>query len=876
MSIHAVPAQTDGQTVLGAALRRWSADPTLAALVAPGSGALLVLDGAAERVLHASESGAAWRSAVADARGTLHASLGLASQLQRLGALTQTPRVVRLRLDPRGIAPAVPCRVARAPFEDGSTAMIVAPLGVPRRVRAYRATEPAERPREPSADASAVEYAAQPVQAVPVGGRLVWRSDARGMLTHVSGAGTDLVAALQGQSWDVVCARSDDARARELLAALRDRQTFRALPLVVLSPDAASELTLDISGSPSGRANGVFTGFAGFAVIRGISRRAVSRTVSEPASAEAGETFTAEPAADAPLSEPASATRALPHPSNPPTSVDAPPTDPSEAADPEVGPDAAATKPTPDLSTDERVAFREIARALGARFADDTSQGPIPAPTGLPALGSQARSPTSDHASAAAVAAAFDGMPSGLLVHRDGALLFANRRLLDQTGFADHEALKRSEILRPLMAGSAAAGGEEPVAVTAGSGESIRFVAERSRLDWEGRQAELVIVRSVPESEGGVPIGQPLTDPAPVHDTPAVLNELDEGVVTLDADGHVLKLNPRAEAIVGDDAARIVGQRFAALVGPDRGTATAPSQNEDRTAEPLEVATPLAEGSATPLRVRIGRLLSSEESPLYATLQDMADAKGTDEDAAVRRRAEEGAQRKLAFFARTGRQVRHPLNDILGLADAMLSDEFGPLDHERRHDALRDIQASGGEALGLVDDLVEFAEVEAGRTDLAFTELPLNELVLRCIAELQPQAMRRRIVLRTSLADDLQALHADERSLRNAALKVLSNAIRLTEAGGQVIVSTTHAERGEVALRVRDTGSGMSPEEVDHALDPFRHPRLPDAHGRSGPGLGLSLTKALVEANRGRMRITSRKDEGTLVEMLFPPRAAGG
>jgi signal transduction histidine kinase len=113
---------------------------------------------------------------------------------------------------------------------------------------------------------------------------------------------------------------------------------------------------------------------------------------------------------------------------------------------------------------------------------------------------------------------------------------------------------------------------------------------------------------------------------------------------------------------------------------------------------------------------------------------------------------------------------------------------------------------------------------------------------------------------------------ADESAMRRAALNVIGDAIRLTDPGGQVIVSTALGERGEVALRVRDTGAGMTPEEVRAALIPLGGSAGRAVGRRQGaPGLGLPLTKALVEANRGSLQVTSGKDAGTLVEMVFPP-----
>jgi signal transduction histidine kinase len=133
---------------------------------------------------------------------------------------------------------------------------------------------------------------------------------------------------------------------------------------------------------------------------------------------------------------------------------------------------------------------------------------------------------------------------------------------------------------------------------------------------------------------------------------------------------------------------------------------------------------------------------------------------------------------------------------------------------------------------------------------------------------MQPQASTGRVVVRTALAARLPRIVADERSLRQIVLNLLSNAVKFTDPGGQVIVSTALTDRGEVAIRVRDTGIGMSEKDIETALEPFR--QLATARRSGGTGLGLPLTKALVEANRAALTIRSAKDSGTLVEVLFP------
>ena len=119
---------------------------------------------------------------------------------------------------------------------------------------------------------------------------------------------------------------------------------------------------------------------------------------------------------------------------------------------------------------------------------------------------------------------------------------------------------------------------------------------------------------------------------------------------------------------------------------------------------------------------------------------------------------------------------------------------------------------------------------------------------------MQPQANRERIIIRTSLAHALPPVIADARALRQIALNLIGNSIHLANAGGQVIVSTALSDFGEVVLRVRDTGHGLNDNEVAAAMEPFRT-HAPSDQTSDGSGVSLSLTKALVEANRAQFHI---------------------
>jgi signal transduction histidine kinase len=198
----------------------------------------------------------------------------------------------------------------------------------------------------------------------------------------------------------------------------------------------------------------------------------------------------------------------------------------------------------------------------------------------------------------------------------------------------------------------------------------------------------------------------------------------------------------------------------------------------------------------------------------------------------------------------------------------MMEEQLGPLGNERYRDYLKDIHSSGGHVMSLVNDLLDLSKIEAGRLDLSFSSVDANRIISECVSIMQPQAQRERVILRLSLAAKLPNLVADERSLRQIVLNILSNAVKFNQPGGQVIVSTALTETGDAVLRVRDTGIGMSEREVETALEPFR--QIQTSRQTTGTGLGLPLTKAMVEANRAAFVIRSRKGEGTLVEVSFP------
>jgi signal transduction histidine kinase len=236
----------------------------------------------------------------------------------------------------------------------------------------------------------------------------------------------------------------------------------------------------------------------------------------------------------------------------------------------------------------------------------------------------------------------------------------------------------------------------------------------------------------------------------------------------------------------------------------------------------------------------------------------------------AKRETQRAAAAKAEFLGKVSHEIRTPLNAIIGFTEVIMTERFGPIGNERYNEYLKDIHAAGTHLVSLLNDMLDLSKVETGQLDLTFANVSLNDLTQQCVGIMQPQANRARIIIRTSITPMLPQIVADERSLRQIVINLLANAIKFTGPGGQVIVSTAISDSGEIVLRVRDTGVGMTEKDIEVALEPYRQSATSGSWGSGGTGLGLPLTKALAEVNRAIFSIKSAPNAGTLVEVAFP------
>jgi PAS domain S-box-containing protein len=533
------------------------------------------------------------------------------------------------------------------------------------------------------------------------------------------------------------------------------------------------------------------------------------------------------------------------------------------------------------LTSQERDAFKEIARALGAnvRQARPNVDAPPDAPA---AVEPPPAAPSEDD-----LAALLDILPIAVMVLRDGEAQYANRTLLDLVGFRDFEDFRAREGLKAIFRGrdpqTLAPGGAVSGIPIIGADERILTVDAQVRAaTWGGAPAALVAMRRSREAEHQAEMRaierETAMHAARARDFAAALDAARDGMVRLDRNGRILGMNRGAEKLFGYDQREAAGESFLTLLAPASQAEAAAAlerlaSSEGGPVEPLDVEARSHGGRLFPARIDLGRLANQPDPDFFLLLTDRTEAEAGSNGA---RAALEGAKReseaKTELLSRVSHEMRTPLHAILGFAEVILEERFGPIGNERYRDYIRDIHASGRHVLSLANDLLDLAKIELGKVELQFAPIDVNAAVRECVTLMQPQAARERVIMRLSLYDRLPNVMADERSLRQILLNLMANAVKYNEPGGQVIVSTALDDAGSVILRVRDTGVGMNESELAVALEPFR--RVPGAKAVEGTGLGLPLAKALVEANNADFSIKSRKDQGTLVEIAFPVRRA--
>jgi PAS domain S-box-containing protein len=760
--------------------------------------------------------------------------------------------------------------------------------------------------------------------------RFMWQMNAEGRFLLGSGEFTRLIgahiAAGFGRLWSEIAEAfglDPDGRVAQAVAT---RNTWSGITLN-WPVDGGGRLPVELSGLPIYDRAGNFAGYRGFGVCRdldGLARLAALRRYEFFSDPPAPPTLSTDivqadlakgpPAADPPA-EPSVALSGSPE--LPASMASEPSQQPDLESSVETAKNVLPFRPpgdtkSPVLTPVENKAFDELARQLSARL--DSDNGPAaatPSTSDAPETIQQPAAPEAPeqisaqpdwlaHPAPPARAETrrdktlLDRFSVGVLIYRLDRLLYANPAFLRRIGYPSLHALEEAGGLDALYVepgvSTASSTSDTGTPVTISTNQISSEHAPPSGIDarlftisWDDDSALALIFSGTAESPAAAAaIAEAIPASAPsavghanAEELGAILDTTAEGIVMFDAEGNINSCNRSAEALFGYDGAEFVRRNLTELFAPEsqrmvkdylesiKGTGVASLLDHGR-----DVLGRVSRGGLVPLSMTMGR--TRPEGPnFFAVFRDLSQTRKSESELQqARRLADRAADAKADMLARISHEVRTPLNAIIGFAEVMIGERFGALGNERYLEYMKDIRASGERVIAIIDDLLDLSWIETGKLDLAFANQNLNDLVESCVTVMQPQANRERIIIRTSLAHALPPVVADARALRQITLNLIGNSIHLANAGGQVIVSTALSDFGEVVLRVRDTGHGLNDNEVAAAMEPFRT-QAPSDQASDSSGVILSLTKALVEANRAQFHIKRGAHSGTLIEVVF-------
>jgi PAS domain S-box-containing protein len=364
----------------------------------------------------------------------------------------------------------------------------------------------------------------------------------------------------------------------------------------------------------------------------------------------------------------------------------------------------------------------------------------------------------------------------------------------------------------------------------------------------------------------------------------AVLDAALDSIITLDGGGKVIDLNPATELALGYRRDAILGKRLAEFMVAQSSSETdprglkqfTPADHPALLGRRFETTAVTASGAQFPIEATVTPIAGAGP-PLYTVfLRDLTEQKARDE---MRRRSEElegqnrfiqaASRLKSEFLANMSHELRTPLNAIIGFAQLMHDAKVGPISSEHK-DFLADILSSGRHLLLLINDVLDLSKVEAGKMEIHPEPVDLESLVLEVRATLHGLTGPKKLQLKTAVDGSLSGIVADRRSFKQVLYNFLSNAIKFSGEGAEIQIRITPEDNNSFRLEVEDSGIGIAAENIGKLFIEFQQIDSKNNKKYPGTGLGLALTKRIVEAQGGRVGVTSELGRGSTFFAVLP------
>ena len=482
----------------------------------------------------------------------------------------------------------------------------------------------------------------------------------------------------------------------------------------------------------------------------------------------------------------------------------------------------------------------------------------------------------------------------------EGKILAWNRGAERMFGYSEQEALKMP-IWQLAPPDKAAEQKDFNRRIFAGE-KVVSF--ETQRLTKDGRRLDVWLTVTKLTDEGGKIIGIAATErditehnkiEAEIRRAEARYRTLFDAsidiLVLLDADGKIIDVNQQTGTLGGYKKEEIIGKNLTALTGKFTAQSLAlieanfAKRKEGKTVAPYEIEGIGSSGQRLTFEVEaidetgqklyfeVNRIVLDKsrvkEGAELVILHDITQRKKSEESNNARVIAEAANRAKSEFLANMSHELRTPLNSINGFSEVLYDETFGPL-NEKQKRYIGNVLTSGKHLLLLINQVLDLAKVEAGKMKLELSNLPMKSLLNDMAMLVAEMAGKKKLAMSLEIAEDLPDIEGDELKVREIIYNLLSNAVKFTPEGGEIGLRAKKADNG-IEVVIWDMGLGIAPENMGKIFEGFFRVDTPYSRVTEGTGLGLPLSKKLVELHGGTFSIKSAGlYKGTEVRFILP------
>jgi PAS domain S-box-containing protein len=355
----------------------------------------------------------------------------------------------------------------------------------------------------------------------------------------------------------------------------------------------------------------------------------------------------------------------------------------------------------------------------------------------------------------------------------------------------------------------------------------------------------------------------------------AIIANSEEAIISKTLDGIIQTWNPGASKMLGHAEKDAIGRPFGPLILP-------PDQREvereiragigrGESAQTFETQFLHKDGWRIQVSATASPLLDAGGKAVGVSLiaRDMTDRRAAEQALRERDAAEEASRLKSEFLATMSHELRTPLTGVIGFAEYLRAGQAGPINDEQA-ECLDSVHASSLHLLELINGILDLSKIEAGKMELTPEAFSVRAAVEEARGMVLPMAGKKDILLAHRVADSLSSVTLDRVKFIQVLNNLMSNGVKFTDAGGRVDIDVDMPENLRLRIRVADTGIGIRAEDIGQLFKTFHQLDRGDARRNEGAGLGLALTRKIVELQHGTITVESTPGQGSVFTVTLP------